>query len=195
MLCVISPALASSQETLSQSQRTISPPSTSIRQTANLVEKVSYYDDGKAYLRSMFTPEGILVEKYYYYDSGAVQKIELYDKSGDKIEESNYDSEGKLDESICGWAAKRWSYKGGILRSESTYGEDGHLTERKFYNEEGDLVDRQYVGDGAIDPYEEFNSGTVVTHETDQFYDNYGNETGSITTEVDDPDDMFVYMN
>ena len=118
-------------------------------------------------------------------------RVVLYDKAGEKIEESNYDEGGKLDDNVDGWAAKGWAYKDGKLRAESTYGEDGHLTERKIYNEEGDLVDRQYVGDGNIDPDEEFNRGSVVTKETDQFYDKYGNSTGSVTTEVDDPDDMF----
>ena len=37
-----------------------------------------------------------------------------------------------------------------------------------------DLVDRQYVGDGKIDPSEEYNRGSVVTHETDQFFDESG---------------------
>jgi len=148
-------------------------------------EKLEYYNDGKIMARSKFNAEGGLAEKYYYYPDGKVHKMELYDAAGEKIAEANYDNEGKLDDSIAGWAAKRWLYKDGQLRVESAYGEDGHLTERKIYNDAGDLVDRQYVGDGNIDPSEEFNRGSVVTHETDQFYDKYGNETGSVTTEVD----------
>lgn len=150
-----------------------------------------YYDNGKIMLCNKLTPAGQVIEKTYYNTDGKVEKTERYDTTGDKIEEANYDENGNLVEGIGGWAAKRWVYKDGMLRAESVYGPDGHLTERKIYNESGDLVDRQYVGDGTIDPSEEFNRGSVVTHETDQFYDRYGNQTGSVTTEVDDPDDIF----
>ena len=132
-----------------------------------------------------------MVEKSYYYPDGSLEKMERYDEEGEKIEESNYANGGSLSEGIAGWAAKQWVYKDGQLRSESTYGSDGHLTERKIYNDQGDLVDRQYVGDGNIDPYEEFNRGSVVTKETDHFYNENGRETGSETTEVDDLDDMY----
>jgi len=156
----------------------------------HLTDKYSYYDNGKMMTWSKVTPDGKLVSRLFYYPDGKIQKRELYDSAGEKVEESNYDGDGNLDDNVDGWAAKRWVYKDGNLRAESAYGEDGHLTERKIYNELGDLVDRQYVGDGSnIDPNEEFNRGSVVTHETDQFYNKYGDQTGSFTTEVDDPDD------
>jgi antitoxin component YwqK of YwqJK toxin-antitoxin module len=178
MLCALMPSLALSAE-VSQAE------------TA-LTDKFDYFDDGKVMSCSKIAPDGRLVEKNYYDHDGKISKIEQYDASGEKIEESHYDENGKLDDSVDGWAARRWAYKDGKLRVESIYGEDGHLTERKIYNESGDLVDRQYVGDGNIDPNEEFNRGSVVTKETDQFYDEYGNETGSMTTEVDDPEDLYV---
>lgn len=154
------------------------------------IDKFDYFDDGKVMACSKLTPEGRLVGKLYYYHDGKIRKVERYDKSENKIEEANYDEGGKLDDNVDGWAAKGWTYKDGTLRAESTYGEDGHLTERKIYNEEGDMVDRQYVGDGVIDPSEEYNRGSIVTDETDQFFDKYGRPTGSVTTEIDDPDDM-----
>lgn len=153
-----------------------------------LTDKIKYFDDGKLLSRSWFTPAGALVEKDSYYHDGPLKKVEIYGASGEKVEESNYDEEGRLDDNIDGWAAKRWAYKDGVLRVESTYGEDGHLTERKIFNAQGDMVDRQYVGDGKIDPTEEFNSGSVVRRETDQFYDKYGHETGSTSVEFDEPD-------
>ncbi len=191
------PALASSQGTQSGQdtfQSNLPLPSDSSRSKMIPTDKFDYFDDGKVMACSKLTSEGKLANKLYYYHDGKIRKKERYDKAGEKIEESNYDEGGKLDDNFDGWAAKRWLYKDGNLRVESIYGEDGHLTERKIYNEQGDLVDRQYVGDGNIDPNEEFNRGSVVTHETDQFYDKYGNQKGSVTTEVDDPDDMFGYM-
>ena len=190
-LLVIAAAFVSTAEEPSESGLTLSSPPGSSRQQTDLTEKSDYYNDGKIMARNEFTQEGKLAEKYYYYHDGKVQKIECYDANGEKIEESNYDDGGKLDDNLDGWAAKRWLYKDGQLRVESIYGEDGHLTERKIYNSLGDLVDRQYVGDGNIDPNEEFNRGSVVTHETDQFYDKYGNEKGSVTTEVNDLDDIW----
>ena len=164
------------------------------RQKAPLTEKIGYFDDGKVMSCSRLTPEGRLVSKASYYHDGKVQKMERYNEAGEKIVEANYDNDGKLDNNFDGWAAKRWVYKDGNLRAESTYGEDGHLTERKIYIALGDLVDRQYVGDGKIDPNEEFDRAVVVTKETDHFYDEYGKETGAVTTEVDDPDDMLGDM-
>ncbi len=180
-LCTAMPAIARSQdaESAGKAKPNMIP-----------IEKFDYFDDGKVMACSKLTPEGRLVGKIYYYHDGKIRKVERYDRAEDKIEEANYDESGKLDDNVDGWAAKSWAYKDGNLRAESTYGEDGHLTERKIYNEEGDLVDRQYVGDGVIDPSEEYNRGSVVTHETDQFFDKYGRQTGSVTTEVDDPDDM-----
>lgn len=189
-VCVTAMALAFATGARSESRKTIPVPPESARQPADPTEKTDYYDDGKIMARSKFTREGQLAEKHYYYHDGKLQKIERYDRAGNKIEEADFDEAGKLDDSINGWAAKRWLYKDGQLRVESAYGEDGHLTERLIYNEQGDLADRQYVGDGAIDPNEEFNRGSVVTKETDEFYDKYGNRTGSVTTEVDDLDDM-----
>jgi hypothetical protein len=178
VICIAMPALASSQEASEAKPRMIP------------IDKFDYFDDGKVMACSKLTPEGKLVGKIYYYHDGKIRKVERYDRDENKIEEANYDESGKLDDNVDGWAAKGWTYKDGKLRAESTYGEDGHLTERKIYNEEGDLVDRQYVGDGVIDPSEEYNRGSVVTAETDQFFDKYGRQTGSVTTEVDDPDDM-----
>jgi hypothetical protein len=194
ILCAAMSASARSQDTQSAPQRSLPLSSDPSGPKKVPIDKFDYYDDGKVMACSKLTPEGKLDSKLYYYHDGKVRKEERYDQSGEKIEESNYDNDGKLDDNIDGWAAKRWIYKDGNLRGESTYGEDGHLIERKIYNEQGDLVDRQYVGDGTIDPSEEFNRGSVVTHETDQFYDKYGNQTGSVTTEVDDPDDMFGDM-
>jgi len=190
-LCAAMPAPVFSREARSESRQTVSSPPGSSRLQAGLTEKVDYYDDGKVMARSRSTPEGRLVEKHHYYHDGKVKKIERYDAAGEKIEESNYDDNGNLDDNFDGWAAKRWLYKNGQLRVESTYGEDGHLTERKIYNDLGDLADRQYIGDGNIDPNEEFNRGSVATKETDQFYNKYGDQSGSVTTEVGYPDDMF----
>lgn len=189
-LCAAFPAPARSQEMQKASQGVLAPSAESPRSKTNLAEKFEYFDDGKVRTCSKLTPEGNLVGKRYYYHDGRIRKEERYDKAGDKIEESNYDEGGKLDDNFDGWAAKRWLYKDGNLRVESIYGEDGHLTERKIYNDLGDLAERQYVGDGKIDPDEEFNRGSVVTDETDKFYDRYSRPTGSVTTEVDDFDDM-----
>jgi len=76
---------------------------------------------------SMLTPDGKLVSTASYYHDGKVRKMERYNESGEKIEEANYDNDGRLDNNFDGWAAKRWVYKDGNLRVESTYGEDGRL--------------------------------------------------------------------
>jgi len=177
MLCVTLPDISNSQEMESVSQDSV--PSSVIASVSkkSFTEKLEYFDDGKVMSRSEFTLEGKLAGRRYYYHDGNVRKEELYDQAGNKIEESNYDDDGRLDDNFDGWAAKKWLYKDGMLRVESTYGEDGHLTERKIYNDLGDLVERQYVGDGKIDPNEEFNRGSIVTHETDNFYDRYGRQT------------------
>ena len=117
-LCVATPALAHSQDSQSSQPKTV------------LTDKFSYFDDGKVMTCSKLTPEGKLVGKIYYYHDGKIRKVERYDKAEDKIEEANYDESGKLDDNVDGWAAKSWAYKDGNLRAESTYGEDGHLTER-----------------------------------------------------------------
>ncbi len=160
-------------------------PYTEVSTGTTLVPKYDYYDNGKVMACSAVTPDGKIVAKRYYNENGTVSKEELYDGEGRKIEEVNYDDQGHLDDAVDGWAAKRWQYVNDVLRVESTYGEDGHLTERKFYNEAGDLVDRQYIGDDNIDPNEEFNRGSIVNYETDEFFDRYGNRTGAITTIVE----------
>lgn len=150
-----------------------------------------YYNTGTVMSCSKLTATGRLFEKDYYYPDGKLRSTERFNEAGDKIEEANFSELGALTEGAGGWAAKRWVYKDGAMRIESTYGTDGKLTQRLLYNASGDLVDRQFVGDGDIDPNEEFNRGVVVTHETDQFFNSEGQETGSVTTHVDDPDDMF----
>jgi hypothetical protein len=198
ILSTAMPSLAISQD-IQQDAREISqgklPSAVDLsRPEAGLTNKFEYYDNGKVMACSKMTPDGDLAAKLYYYQDGKIRKEERYDKDGKKIEESNYDENGKLDDDVDGWAAKRWAYKDGILRIESIYGEDGHITERKIYNDLGDMTDRQYVGDGKIDPTEEFNSGSIVNRETDHFYDEYGNSKGSVTTEVDDAPDIFDEM-
>lgn len=161
---------------------------------AGLEQKMEYFDDGKVRTRSILDAGHALRGRITYYHDGKVRKEERFDRAGNKLEEANFDEQGKLEDNFDGWAAKRWLYKDGVMRAESIYGEDGRLTERKIYNDVGDMVGRQYVGDGTMDDTEEFNRGSVSTHETDSFYDTYGHKTGSVTTEVDDPADLLEWL-
>lgn len=192
MLCVLSSNQVYSQDVSEVAGSIQAPSEPAAGHAADLVEKTENFDDGAIRARSAFTHDGKLVGRISYYHDGKVRKEERFDRAGNKTEEANFDERGHLEDNFDGWAAKRWTYKDGILRAESIYGEDGHLTERKIYNDLGDMVQRQYVGDSSnIDDTEEFNRGSVVTHETDKFYDKYGHQTGSATTEVDDLDDMW----
>ncbi len=190
-LCMICSSIVSAQDIDSRARQIASAPAATSGVQSKYTQKLAYYNDGKVMSCTVSTPEGTPVEKRWYFDDGKVKKTERYDRLGEKIEEINYDDEGKLDDGIDGWAAKRWTYMDRQLRVESFYGEDGHITERKIYNSLGDMVDRQYIGDGKIDPTEEFNRGSIVNHETDEFFDKYGHKQGSVTAEVNDIDDLY----
>ena len=121
-------------------------------------QKCKYWDNGRVKTRN------------YYRGNGTLEQRIKYNKHGRKIEECYYDENGNLRQGIDGWAAMKWKYKDDNLIRENYYGDDGHLKERKIYNEYGDLVAKQYVGDGSIDPSEEFNPIPPVMGEEDVEY-------------------------
>ena len=63
--------------------------------------------------------DGNVMGRAQYRDDGTLEKLEKFDKRGHKIAEARFDGSGKLDDSLDGWAAKRWLYKDGKLVFES----------------------------------------------------------------------------
>ena len=147
--------------------------------------EIEYWDSGQVRTRTLFYPDGNIKEKIYYWQSGVVEQDEKYDEEGNKVEESHYDGDGKLAETIGGWAAMRYTYEDGVLRVQTSFGADGHVIERKFYSASGDLVDKQYVGDNNIDPYEEYNPVPVLGTEEIQYYNEDGIPEGDTSVTVE----------
>ncbi|MFH1552042.1 MAG: hypothetical protein ABID83_00160 [Candidatus Omnitrophota bacterium] len=142
-------------------------------------QEKEYWPSGKVRVLKQYDQAGDLEELSYYREDGTLEQHEKYDMYGHKAEESYYGEGGKLIEGADGWAAMQLKYENGKLRQESYYGGDGRLKERKLYDEGGNLVGKQYVGDGSIDPDEEFSPRLpLLGHETTAYYDSYGREQG-----------------
>jgi antitoxin component YwqK of YwqJK toxin-antitoxin module len=121
-------------------------------------EEQDFWDNGKVRQYRRLDSEGRVVGKADYRNDGSLAKLEKFDKRGNKIAEARFDGSGKLDDSLDGWAARRWIYKDGKLAFESYYGEDDRIKERVFYDEYGNIMARQFIGDNNLDPNEEFSS-------------------------------------
>jgi antitoxin component YwqK of YwqJK toxin-antitoxin module len=142
-----------------------------------------YWDNGKLRIGRKYDAEGELMHVAYFRKNGSIEQYIGYDRDGDKLEESYYGENGGLKETSDGWAAVRFTYIDGSMASESYYGSDGRLRERKEYDAAGSLVAKEYVGDGNIDPYEEYNPRIpLLGQETVSYFDSYGRSEG--TTEA-----------
>lgn len=129
---------------------------------------------------SRYDSEGRLRQKVFYWKDGTtLQQDQKFDIEGNKIEVVHYNSSGKMQANIDGWAAMRarYNYKRPVV--ESFYGEDGHLVARKMYNESGRMVARQMVGDQDFDPYEQFES-QPISGERVLYYDRSGQLKGAV---------------
>ncbi len=121
-------------------------------------EERDFWPNGQPKEYRKIDDEGRVLGKARYRNDGSLQKLEKFDAHGNMIAEARFDSSGKLDDSLDGWAAKRWLYEGGKLICENYYGEDDKLKERVYYDEYGAIAARQLVGDNRLDPNEEFSS-------------------------------------
>ena len=132
-------------------------------------------------MKENYDADGNVVQRLYYRGDGSLEQAIKYDALGNKTEVAYYGSNGKLRENSDGWAAIKWKYEHGSITQETYYGADGRIKERKQYNELGDLVAKQYVGDGSIDPSEEYNPMPTLSGETNAYYDSYGRSEGETT--------------
>ena len=140
-------------------------------------EKNAYWDNKKVRERIEYDNQDNVVSKTFFREDGSLEKFEKYDTDGNQTEESYYGDGGKL----CGnpvdyWAAIKRTYQNGNLTSDTTYSATGQMIERRIYDGSGDLVDRQYVGDDAANPDEEYTPPLELSGRTDQFYDSNGKE-------------------
>lgn len=119
-------------------------------------EERDFWDNGQPKEYRKLDDQGRILGKAQYRNDGVLYKLEKFDKEGHKIAEAKFDGEGKLDDSLDGWAAKRWIYQDGKLVYETYYGEDDKVKERVFYDQYGSIIGRQFVGDNSMDPNEEF---------------------------------------
>jgi antitoxin component YwqK of YwqJK toxin-antitoxin module len=129
-------------------------------------------------MKEKYDASGNVIEKLYYRDDGSLEEVIKYDAMGNKTEIAYYGSGGGLRENADGWAAIKWKYENGNIAEETYYGANGRIKERKQYNELGDLVAKQYVGDGSIDPSEEYDPMPTLSGETTSYYDSYGRPEG-----------------
>ena len=142
--------------------------------------------------RAACLPYGRLMNKRCYYHDGEkkIRKEEFYDLDGNKIEESNYDGEGRLDDNIDGWAAKKWVYRCGVIAEESTYDEDGRLVEKMIFNDRGELEERQGADGRETDNDPRFRRGSAQADKMYMFCDLYGPEASDAFGDVDDFHDI-----
>lgn len=126
-----------------------------------------------------YDSEGRLRHKIFYWKDGlTLQQDEKYDLEGNVVEKIHYNTTGKMQANIDGWAATRASYKDKRPMVESFYGEDGKLVARKLYSESGRLVVRQMVGDKDFNPYEQFEAQPIMGEKV-LYYDRSGQLKGS----------------
>jgi hypothetical protein len=135
-------------------------------------EERDFWPNGQPREYRRIDDEGRVLGRAQYRNDGSLAKLEKFDRHGRKIAEARFDGEGKLDDSLDGWAARRWIYKDGKLVFESYYGEDDKIKERVFYNEYGSIIGRQFIGaNNLLDPNEEFSQyaagGQVIQYLAD----------------------------
>ncbi len=153
--------------------------------TANSVsvgyDEYDYWDGtGAVRVCTRYDSEGRLRQKVFYWKDGVTpQQDQKYDMEGNRAEEVHYNSSGKMQANIDGWAAMRASYKNKKPMVESFYGEDGHIVARKLYNESGRMVARQMMGDQDFDPNEQFES-QPISGERVLYYDRSGQLKGAV---------------
>jgi len=129
---------------------------------------------------SRYDSEGRLRQKIFYWKDGkTVQQDRKFDIEGNEVEIIHYNSSGRMQANIDGWAAMKARYEHKRPVVESFYGEDGHLVARKLYNESGRMVARQMVGDQDFNPYEQFES-QPISGERVLYYDRTGQLKGAV---------------
>ena len=164
---------------------TTKPDRTKGMASGKLAEEYDYWKSGKVRVCRRYDKAGDLVEVSYYRENGTMEMDEKYGEYGHKVQESYYGGNGRLRDNLDGWAVMRWKYDNGTLIEQSYYGADGKLKERKQYNKLGDLVAKNYFGDGAIDPSEEYNPGPTLAGETNAYYDSEGRPEGETSVVID----------
>ncbi len=138
-------------------------------------EKDAYWDNKKIREKTAYDGHENIVNKTFYREDGSLEKFEKFDTDGNQIEESYYGTDGKLcRDPVDDWAAIKRTYIGGRLASDTTYGADKKMIERRIYNRSGDLIDRQYIGDNDPNPEEEYSPPLELSGRTDEFYDSDG---------------------
>lgn len=144
-------------------------------------DEFDYWEGSKIVrTRKRYDSEGCLRQKISYWKDGLTpQQDEKYDLEGNVAEKVHFNTEGKMQANIDGWAAMRASYKDKNPKVESFYGEDGKLVARKIYNDSGRLVVRQMVGDQDFDPYEQFEAQPMMGEKV-LYYDRSGQLKGSV---------------
>ncbi len=126
-----------------------------------------------------YDSEGRLRQKISYWQDGVTpQQDEKYDLENNMVEKIHYNSSGRMQANVDGWAAMRAKYNDRKPMVESFYGEDGKIVARKLYSESGRLVARQMMGDQDFDPYEQFEAQPVMGERV-LYYDRSGQLKGA----------------
>ncbi len=144
-------------------------------------DEFDYREDSKTVRACRrYDSDGHLRQKISYWQDGVTpQQDEKYDLEGNMVEKIHFNTEGKMQANIDGWAAMRASYNDKKPKVESFYGEDGKLVARKLYNDSGRLVARQMVGDQDFDPYEQFEAKPMMGERV-LYYDKSGQLKGAV---------------
>lgn len=144
-------------------------------------DEYDYWSDGRTVRASRrYDSEGHLRQKVFFWRDGVTrQQQEKYDLEGNMIEKVHYNTEGKMQANVDGWAAMRASYRDKKPRIESFYGEDGRIVARKIYDDSGRLVLRQMMGDRDFDPYEQFEAQPIMGERV-LYYDRSGQLKGAV---------------
>jgi len=138
-------------------------------------DEFQYWPNGKVREGKRYNREGYLSEKVDCRTNGTIECRQWFDSLGHKIAEVNYDSQGRLDDNIRGWAAMKWLYKDGVARVRVAYGEDGLLKERKIYTEGGNLVNTQYFDDNSPGDERDRFDPNRAGYAQAEYYDQGGN--------------------
>ena len=140
------------------------------------------YWEGTGIVRACrrYDSNGRLRQKTFYWKDGSTpQQDEKYDLEGNVAEKVHYNTEGKMQTNIDGWAAMRAKYKDKKPMVESFYGEDGKIVARKIYNDSGRMIVRQMMGDKDFDPYEQFEAQPIMGERV-LYYDRSGQPKGGV---------------
>ncbi len=142
-------------------------------------DEFEYWPNGSVREGKRYNPQGYLFEQVNCRADGTIERRVWFDELGNKSAEVNFDTQGRLDDNIRGWAAMRWFYKDGVVRIRTAYGEDGRLKERKFYSEGGNLLGTQYFDDDSPGDERDRFDPTRAGYAEAQFYDTNGNLVGA----------------